>query len=67
MSFALLSETAIAALVTSPFIGHYADRLSSKRTLLVGSLVGALFGSIVLALATSSALVLPRILALSTH
>ncbi|OOF92874.1 hypothetical protein ASPCADRAFT_210117 [Aspergillus carbonarius ITEM 5010] len=54
MSFALLSETAIAALVTSPFIGHYADRLSSKRTLLVGSLVGALFGSIVLALATST-------------
>ncbi|PYI07365.1 MFS multidrug transporter [Aspergillus sclerotiicarbonarius CBS 121057] len=54
MSFALLSETAVAALVTSPFIGHYADRLSSKRLLLVGSLLAALFGSIVLALATST-------------
>ncbi|RAL01423.1 MFS transporter [Aspergillus ibericus CBS 121593] len=54
MSFALLSETAVAALVTSPFIGHYADRLSSKRILLVGSLLAALFGSIVLALATST-------------
>ncbi|GLB07059.1 hypothetical protein AtubIFM57258_002380 [Aspergillus tubingensis] len=54
VSFALLSETAIAALVTSPFIGHYADRMSSKRILLVGSLLAALFGSIVLALATST-------------
>ncbi|GKZ66468.1 hypothetical protein AnigIFM60653_007750 [Aspergillus niger] len=54
VSFSLLSETAIAALVTSPFIGHYADRMSSKRILLVGSLLAALFGSIVLALATST-------------
>ncbi|PWY73464.1 MFS multidrug transporter [Aspergillus eucalypticola CBS 122712] len=54
VSFALLSETAVASLVTSPFIGHYADRMSSKRLLLVGSLLAALLGSIVLALATST-------------
>ncbi|RAH66067.1 MFS transporter [Aspergillus aculeatinus CBS 121060] len=54
MSFALLSESAVASLVTSPFIGHYADGLSSKRALLVGSLVAALIGSIILAMATTT-------------
>ncbi|PYH41067.1 MFS transporter [Aspergillus saccharolyticus JOP 1030-1] len=54
MSFSLLSESAVASLITSPFIGHYADGLPSKRGLLIWSLVAALVGSIILAMATST-------------
>ena len=53
LSFTLLAESAIASLVCSPFIGHYADGLRSKKGLLLGSLVVALFETVVLALATS--------------
>ncbi|KAF7589728.1 hypothetical protein BBP40_003926 [Aspergillus hancockii] len=54
LSFALLAESAVASLICSPFIGHYADKLSSKKTLLLWSLAAALFSSIILALATST-------------
>ncbi|PLB42555.1 putative MFS multidrug transporter [Aspergillus candidus] len=53
LSFSLLAESAIASLVCSPFIGHYADGLRSKKGLLLASLAVALFGTVVLALATS--------------
>ncbi|PWY75038.1 MFS multidrug transporter [Aspergillus heteromorphus CBS 117.55] len=53
-SFALLSESAVTALITSPIIGHFADRVPNKRGLLLGSLAAALLGSIILALATST-------------
>ncbi|THD00296.1 hypothetical protein EYZ11_000189 [Aspergillus tanneri] len=53
LSFALLAESSIVSLVCSPFIGHYADTLPSKKAILLVSLAVALVGSIVLALATS--------------
>ncbi|KAE8148885.1 major facilitator superfamily domain-containing protein [Aspergillus avenaceus] len=53
MSFTLLAESAIASLVCSPFIGHFSDKLSSKKMLLLASLAAALLSTIVLALATS--------------
>jgi MFS family permease len=54
LSFTLLAESAIASLICSPFIGHYADKLSSKKTLLLWSLAAALVSTVILALATSS-------------
>ncbi|PYH95495.1 MFS multidrug transporter [Aspergillus ellipticus CBS 707.79] len=54
LSFSLLSESAITALIASPIIGHFADRVPNKKGLLLGSLGAALLGSIVLALATSA-------------
>ncbi|GAB1197571.1 hypothetical protein APSETT444_006869 [Aspergillus pseudonomiae] len=53
MSFALLALSAVASLVCSPFIGHYADKMSSKKILLLGSLAAALFSTVILAMATS--------------
>ncbi|KAB8078487.1 major facilitator superfamily domain-containing protein [Aspergillus leporis] len=54
LSFTLLAESAIASLICSPFIGHYADKLSSKKTLLLWSLAAALVSTVILALATST-------------
>ncbi|KAE8393119.1 major facilitator superfamily domain-containing protein [Aspergillus alliaceus] len=54
MSFILLAESAVASLISSPFIGHYADKMSSKKTLLLGSLATALVSTIVLAVATTT-------------
>ncbi|KAE8347759.1 hypothetical protein BDV24DRAFT_121322 [Aspergillus arachidicola] len=54
MSFALLALSAVTSLVCSPFIGHYADQMSSKKILLLGSLATALFSTIILAMATST-------------
>ncbi|OGM42567.1 MFS multidrug transporter [Aspergillus bombycis] len=54
MSFALLALSAVASLVCSPFIGHYADKMSSKKILLLGSLAAALFSTVILAIATST-------------
>lgn len=53
LSFALLAESSVIALVSSPFIGNYADSLPSKKAVLLASLAVALAGSIVLAAATS--------------
>ncbi|KAE8356112.1 major facilitator superfamily domain-containing protein [Aspergillus coremiiformis] len=53
LSFALLAESAIVSLICSPFIGHYADQMSSKKILLLASLAAALFSTILLAMATS--------------
>ncbi|RHZ45547.1 putative MFS multidrug transporter [Aspergillus thermomutatus] len=53
ISFALLSESALVAVVLNPFIGHYADKSASKRVWLLTALVAALLGSVYLALATS--------------
>lgn len=54
MSFALLALSAVTSLICSPFIGHYADQMSSKKIMLLGSLATALFSTIILAMATSS-------------
>ncbi|KAI9037141.1 putative MFS multidrug transporter [Aspergillus affinis] len=55
LSFALLAESSVIALVCSPFIGNYADTLPSKKAVLLASLAVVLLGSIVLAAATSAA------------
>ncbi|EAW11719.1 putative MFS multidrug transporter [Aspergillus clavatus NRRL 1] len=53
ISFALLSESSLVAVVLNPFIGHYADKSESKRVWLLSALVAALLGSIYLAVANS--------------
>ncbi|KAK1145686.1 hypothetical protein N8T08_003922 [Aspergillus melleus] len=57
LSFALLAESSVIALVCSPFIGNYADTLPSKKAVLLASLGVVLLGSIVLAAATSGRLI----------
>lgn len=54
MSFWLLAETAGISVVLSPLIGHYADKVDSKRIWLLSALVIALASTLGVALATSS-------------
>lgn len=53
MSFALLSQSAFVSVIVSPFIGHFADKSSTKRVWLLSALVVCLVGTFALAVATS--------------
>ncbi|KAL4996709.1 major facilitator superfamily domain-containing protein [Aspergillus recurvatus] len=48
-----LAEGALAAVISSPFVGSLSDRVSSKKALLLGMLVCALGSVVCLAIATS--------------
>lgn len=54
MSLALLAESALGMVVASPLIGYWADRSGAKRAWLLTGLGGALVGSVIIAVATSS-------------
>jgi MFS-type transporter involved in bile tolerance (Atg22 family) len=53
ITFTLLSESALVGLIISPFVGHVADRISDKKSLLLYSLGGAMVGTVGLAVSES--------------
>lgn len=53
VTFALLAETALVAVIASPLVGHIADRFRDKKSLLLSSLAAALISSVCLALSRS--------------
>lgn len=54
VSTAFLAMNALIQFVISPLIGSHADRTGAKREWLLAGLAGALVGSLIIALATSS-------------
>lgn len=53
LTFSLMAETALVAIIASPLVGHVADRSQNKKSLLLYSLAAALISSVCLALSQS--------------